>query len=672
MDKLLTPKILKSKWNSNDSIHGLSQNNIQIDDRVRLQNGRTGVIRWKGNIPNGIKDEDEDDDDDDDDDDDKEEEEKKEKDDHDREYFGIELDISDSSGNNGYCKDTKYFNCAPNRGIFLLFDEIIENLGSTQTEWLHHKYTILNDPKHIVLKQNMRIQTLIGGTGIIRYLGNPGFVDDLMYGIELDSWSPNANNGFVNGEEFFQCEQGKGFFIGRESIIKCLIGDDMDLIEPKQMDLPQLLKIPRMHDKIKLVDGQMGIICFIGMLEFSSETYIGVKLDQWSPNGNDGSAAGKKYFKCEPGHGYFIKLIDIAANLGSIISTSFKNKQREKMKKTENLLKVGDKVKLQDGSIGFVKYIGNTHFNEEEMVGIELDSWSANGHNGKVKGRTYFKASPGCGTFARRGSIAQRILNKGLGLITSTQEEEEKDKDKNKDKNKNINHNILPDAGDKIKLKNGDIGIVQWIEDNTNKLDSEKQIQIQLVGNNDNNDNKTISNIKTITLQEIEENLGRQTTMDVSGVNDTDIKLGSHVRLTRGKTGYIRYIGSVGNVDELIGIELDSWSHNGHDGKGYFKCTIGRGYFTKRTNIIGIISATEKSSQEQLQLKRHRNIRKLRKKLRKILMLEQKAKNGLKLTDLQQQNLLNKVEYQRQLQELQQAFARNTPAIQIDDIVKHD
>eukprot|EP01084_Bolivina_argentea_P068914 125449_1 len=29
----------------------LTQNNIQIDDRVRLQNGRTGVIRWKGNMP---------------------------------------------------------------------------------------------------------------------------------------------------------------------------------------------------------------------------------------------------------------------------------------------------------------------------------------------------------------------------------------------------------------------------------------------------------------------------------------------------------------------------------------------------------------------------------------------------------------------------------------------
>ena len=53
-------------------------------------------------------------------------------------------------------------------------------------------------------------------------------------------------------------------------------------------------------------------------------------------------------------------------------------------------------------------------------------------------------------------------------------------------------------------------------------------------------------------------------------------------------------------------------------------------------------------------------------------MAEQRAKNGRKLDDQQQQQLLNKGEYERQLQELQSAFAKNTPAIQIDDIVKHD
>eukprot|EP01084_Bolivina_argentea_P086484 156332_1 len=213
----------------------------------------------------------------------------------------------------------------------------------------------------------------------------------------------------------------------------------------------------------------------------------------------------------------------------SIINTPLKHIQDNS---TENLLKVGDKIQLEEDRLGVVKYIGSTHFMEDEMVGIELNSWSPNGHNGKVKGRTYFKASPGCGTFIRRCSIVQ-YMPKNLRFIDSQHKP------------------------------------MQWIQSRE---------------------------YKTVNDEEINEN---------------EIKIDLHVGLTRGKTGYIRYIGEVGNVDELIGIELDSWHYNGHDGKGYFKCAIGRGYFTKRTNIIGIISETKKSSQEQLQLKRHRNIRKL-------------------------------------------------------------
>ena len=46
------------------------------------------------------------------------------------------------------------------------------------------------------------------------------------------------------------------------------------------------------------------------------------------------------------------------------------------------------------------------------MVGIELDQWSANGHDGKVKGRACFKASPGYSTFyiAPKVSFKKNIL----------------------------------------------------------------------------------------------------------------------------------------------------------------------------------------------------------------------------------------------------------------------
>ena len=48
MSGLKTPKGMKGRWSSTEAYGGIAPNNIQIDDRVRLQNGRTGVIRWKG------------------------------------------------------------------------------------------------------------------------------------------------------------------------------------------------------------------------------------------------------------------------------------------------------------------------------------------------------------------------------------------------------------------------------------------------------------------------------------------------------------------------------------------------------------------------------------------------------------------------------------------------
>ena len=242
-----------------------------------------------------------------------------------KQHFGIELDVPDSNAHNGTHgkREKPYFNCAANRGIFVVLKQIQENLGSSSSKWLHHKYSRLKEQR-VILNVHHRVQTLIGGSGTIRYLGNPGFLDDLMFGVELDHRSPNASNGFVNEEEYFECEQGKGFFVGEESIVKRLAEGDNKLITPEEMDLPQLQRIPRMHDKVKLIDGQIGVVKFVGQLESSADTMIGVNLDNWSPNGNDGCAAGKKYFRCEPGHGYFVRLEHIAHNMGSTISTPIK------------------------------------------------------------------------------------------------------------------------------------------------------------------------------------------------------------------------------------------------------------------------------------------------------------------------------------------------------------
>ena len=67
--------------------------------------------------------------------------------------------------------------------------------------------------------------------------------------------------------------------------------------------------------------------------------------------------------------------------------------------------KIGDRVKLERGKTGIVKFIGETDFAKEEVIGLELDSWTAAAHNGTVRGKQYFVAQEGRGFFASRSAI---------------------------------------------------------------------------------------------------------------------------------------------------------------------------------------------------------------------------------------------------------------------------
>ena len=261
---------------------------IKVEDRIRLFNGRTGIVRWKGTVP-------------------RKRTSSKFNDESDNvQHFGIELDVPDSDAHDG----KQYFHCAENRGVLVTLTEIEENLGVPSAKTDQQIHFILKKQRS-VLKINDRVELLFGGRGTVRYLGNPDFVDDLMFGIELDHQSLNASNGTVNGIQYFDCEHGKGLFVGEESIVEQLA----------ERALPRLERIPRMHDKVQLIDGQSGVVKFVGQLDSSADTVIGVNLDHWSPNGNNGSISGKTYFQCKLGHGHFVGMEHIAHNMGSIIST---------------------------------------------------------------------------------------------------------------------------------------------------------------------------------------------------------------------------------------------------------------------------------------------------------------------------------------------------------------
>ena len=163
----------------------------------------------------------------------------------------------------------------------------------------------------------------------------------------------------------------------------------------------------KVGDRVKLLSTQTGIVKFIGETEFAMDEVIGLELDTWTPNGHNGTIRGKSYFKTHVGRGYFIRRSDILKIL---------NKEREPdvhEYKLQRLLKIGGKIRFKsNGDIkmmnlktGIIKYIGYPTFVDGEVIGIELDEWNVNGHDGSVNGIQIFETSPGHGIFATRDEI---------------------------------------------------------------------------------------------------------------------------------------------------------------------------------------------------------------------------------------------------------------------------
>merc|ERR1711933_428660 len=137
----------------------------------------------------------------------------------------------------------------------------------------------------------------------------------------------------------------------------------------------------------------------------------------------------------------------------------------------------------------------------------------------------------------------------------------------------------------------------------------------------------------------IEKNLGptsrrrksRTNSMMDFGLITKNLKIGDHIKLARGKTGVVKYIGN----------ELDKWSANGNDGKSLFKTARGRGYFARRSSIANIILPNNsfndlENAENKVEIANlKRQIAKVEKKLREIQILEEKQKNAEKLDSQQ-------------------------------------
>ena len=229
------------------------------------------------------------------------------------------------------------------------------------------------------------------------------------------------------------------------------------------------------------------------------------------------------------------------------------------------------------------RFTGPVHFYKREVIGVELDQWLPNGHNGVIHGHRYYNCKEGHGYFIRQDDV-----EKNLGST-------------------------------RMRRKS-----------------------------------------RTASM------------MDIS-VICKKLQVGDHIRLTRGKRGVVKYIGKSSELfndvfddavegEDVIGIELDEWSPNGHDGKGFFKTTKGRGYFALKKSVANIIQPTlfgdASKTEDQVEIANvKRKMAKIEKKLREISVLEEKQKRGEALDQQQLSKCARKRHLKEQLVQLQQDVA---------------
>eukprot|EP01083_Nonionella_stella_P181133 647845_1 len=147
--------------------------------------------------------------------------------------------------------------------------------------------------------------------------------------------------------------------------------------------------------KVKIIPFQVNREIFV----YLNAEYVGIELDNWSPNARNGTVGNEVVFKTEMGKAYFIETQRV------MNTTTLKSRTVKPM--------IGDRVETQNGLCGVVKYVGNVEFRWSvcPWFGIELDSWNINGNNGIIKSKKYFDTEDGRGYFVQ----LKHLVENGVG-----------------------------------------------------------------------------------------------------------------------------------------------------------------------------------------------------------------------------------------------------------------
>merc|ERR1719242_2094258 len=147
-------------------------------DRVYLEGGRVGTVRYIGPIKTGLNAD---------------------------QYLGIELDEGFEGTSGGSIDGEEYFKCPPMSAVFVLPDDVIEVLKGKR--------------RKNVYKQQDRVEVVVDKNGLtecgtVKYIGDSPFFRRpiVSYGIELDNTIENGGNGIYNNKKYFDCKPGTSIF----------------------------------------------------------------------------------------------------------------------------------------------------------------------------------------------------------------------------------------------------------------------------------------------------------------------------------------------------------------------------------------------------------------------------------------------------------------------------
>ena len=102
-------------------------------------------------------------------------------------------------------------------------------------------------------------------------------------------------------------------------------------------------------------------------------------------------------------------------------------------------LNVGDRVQLTKNRKGTIRFIGKTHFSPDIRIGVELDDWFPNGHDGQVGNKRYFRCKHKYGIFVPETGVLSKLDDIG------------------------VNKTLKIDIGNKVKLGDGRQGTIRFI-----------------------------------------------------------------------------------------------------------------------------------------------------------------------------------------------------------------